>query len=182
MAELHELEYTWKMWYSVPANKKDAGFGEGMHELGKIASVEEFWVIQDNLTAISELPQRVDYMVFKEGIEPKWEDARNASGGSWQILIPKEDENADKIWTNMVLAMLAEQFDEAASKQICGAFCAPRSKLYRFELWTSDCADDVTVNLIGKSLREMLSRDGLLSASVELKYMKHGAKQDSFKA
>ncbi len=33
--------------------------------------------------------QRATFYLFKEHIEPKWEDARNTNGGSWTANLPK---------------------------------------------------------------------------------------------
>ena len=55
-----------------------------------------------------------DFHLFKEGIEPKWEDENCASGGKWTYLFPKSRSvgELDEYWLKLLLAMIGEQFSE----------------------------------------------------------------------
>ena len=43
-----------------------------------------------------------DFHLFKEGIEPKWEDENCANGGKWTYLFPKSRSvgELDEYWLN----------------------------------------------------------------------------------
>ncbi|EEB87202.1 hypothetical protein MPER_15547, partial [Moniliophthora perniciosa FA553] len=52
-----------------------------------------------------------DYLLFHSGIRrPVWEDPLNITGGKWIIRLKKGV--ADRIWEDLVLAILGDQFDE----------------------------------------------------------------------
>ena len=169
----HLLEYQWRMWYELPKHKNTEHFGIGLQELGIVQSVEEMWHLFDHMTPVSELPARVDYYIFKNGIEPKWEDKGNVNGGSWQLFLACDDVNLDKVWKELWLATLCEHFDADASPHICGLSVSPRSQKIRFSLWTSMYDDDQTVLSIGQKIRSILSAQNLIDSSTDLFYYKH---------
>ena len=52
----------------------------------------------------------VDFHLFKDGIEPKWEDAACANGGAWVIMLPKNTSARpvlDEYWLKTVCHALA---------------------------------------------------------------------------
>ncbi len=63
--------------------------------------VEDFWGLYNNIVKASKLQQGANYHLFKEGVEPKWEDAENENGGKWIVTLDaKERDNGslDKLW------------------------------------------------------------------------------------
>jgi hypothetical protein len=45
--------------------------------------------LYNNIKAPSQLQPMATYYLFKDGIEPKWEDPKNAHGGSWNCSAPR---------------------------------------------------------------------------------------------
>ena len=69
-----------------------------------------------------------NYHLFKEGIEPMWEDAANKEGGKFVLTIPKADSKAgktDEWWLFTVLALIGETMD-ASGEEICGCVVSIR--------------------------------------------------------
>lgn len=59
----------------------------------------------------SALLPTTDYLLFHTGIRrPIWEDPLNINGGKWIIRLKKGV--ADRLWENLVLAVIGDQFDE----------------------------------------------------------------------
>ena len=56
--------------------------------------------LYNNIIPPSQLPQKANYYLFKEGIIPAWEDEANKNGGKWSIQLPKDKNraNVDKMW------------------------------------------------------------------------------------
>ena len=54
--------------------------------------------------APSKLIHGTDFHLFKEGIEPKWEDPKCARGGKWTFTAPKTSNRGtlDTFWLNTV--------------------------------------------------------------------------------
>lgn len=51
------------------------------------------------------------YYLFKEGIEPKWEDAKNLKGGCWTAPVPTKGDpkkTLDAWWLNSVSGRMTE--------------------------------------------------------------------------
>merc|ERR1712007_397861 len=59
-------------------------------------------------------------MIFREGIQPEWEDVANAQGGHFQISLKPTAGGGqiDEYWNNLVLGMVGESLE--ASHTITG--------------------------------------------------------------
>jgi translation initiation factor 4E len=83
-------------------NKKNARYNEYvLHEVYTFGSVEEFWKMYNHTYTIAEVISNTDYLIFKKGIRPEWEDPANKDGGKWVVTLPIEDdmeEEVDKAW------------------------------------------------------------------------------------
>ncbi|KAL0060411.1 hypothetical protein AAF712_005818 [Marasmius tenuissimus] len=103
----------WVFWFRqhrAPGNKI-TNYEEGIKKISSLSSVESFWSLWTHLTPPSALQPTTDYLVFHSGIRrPVWEDPLNITGGKWIIRLKKGV--ADRIWEDLVLAILGEQFDE----------------------------------------------------------------------
>ncbi|KAG6879711.1 hypothetical protein C0992_012559 [Termitomyces sp. T32_za158] len=111
-------------------------------------SVEEFWGLYNNVVPPSQLPQKANYYLFKDGIIPAWEDEANKNGGKWSIQLPREKNrgNVDKMWLYTMLAAIGETFDpspvisdgpeKTAKSLITGVILSTRPAFYRLSIWT----------------------------------------------
>ena len=73
--------------------------------------VEQFWSLYTHLNPPSALTPTTDYLLFHSGVRrPVWEDPLNLSGGKWIIRLKKGV--SDRLWEDLVLAILGEQFDD----------------------------------------------------------------------
>ena len=63
--------------------------------------IEDFWHMYNNLYSVSEIISNTDYLLFKKGIRPEWEDPENKHGGKWVVTMPIEDdleEDCENAW------------------------------------------------------------------------------------
>ncbi|KAH8835896.1 eukaryotic translation initiation factor 4E class I [Flagelloscypha sp. PMI_526] len=166
----HPLYSPWTLWFDSPATKgrnlpqtpmtaypqtplpqtpnvaAAQGWMEDIKRVISFDSVEEFWGLYNNIVPPSQLPQKANYYLFKEGIIPAWEDEANKLGGKWSIQLPKDKNRAgvDKMWLYTMLAAIGETFDPAhASEQekpgqslITGVIVSTRPQFYRISIWT----------------------------------------------
>ena len=73
--------------------------------------VEQFWSLYTHMNPPSALTPTTDYLLFHSGVRrPVWEDPLNLSGGKWIIRLKKGV--SDRLWEDLVLAVLGEQFDD----------------------------------------------------------------------
>ena len=72
-------------------------------------TVEDFWACYHHVQLPSKLPMGSDYMLFKDGIQPKWEDEQNRDGGKWAIETDKKYRpHLDGTWLETLLAVIGE--------------------------------------------------------------------------
>lgn len=57
-------------------------------KLVTLSNVEDFINWHENCMPPSKLGSRHDYMFFRDGIVPEWDDFRNREGGKWMIILP----------------------------------------------------------------------------------------------
>ena len=64
----------------------------------------------NNVYGINEVISNTDYLLFKNGVKPEWEDPANKLGGKWVVTMSIEDdmeEDCDKAWLNMILYLIS---------------------------------------------------------------------------
>ena len=73
-----------------------------------------------HLTPPSSLVPTTDYLLFHSGVRrPVWEDPLNLSGGKWIIRLRKGV--ADRLWEDLVLAVIGDQFDGVVDSAEAGS-------------------------------------------------------------
>lgn len=71
--------------------------------MGRCGTVEEFYSIYCYLPVIG-TEQATNYSLFREGIEPLWEDPANSQGGR-TILLINGTELAPMLWEKLVVVL-----------------------------------------------------------------------------
>lgn len=114
---------------------------------------------------LSDIGEKVDFHLFKEGIKPVWEDTANRKGGKWILRLKKG--LSSRIWENLVLAMIGEQF--LVGEEICGAVCSVRNQEDIVSLWNRTADNPAITNRIRDTMRRVLN----LPVNAILEYKKH---------
>ena len=71
----HPLEHTWTLWFDNPnGRQKQATWGQTLRSVYTFNTVEDFWCLYNNILTPSRLIMGTDFHLYKEGIEPTWED------------------------------------------------------------------------------------------------------------
>ena len=155
----HVLEYKWTLWFdSHQKGQSQSTYGQSRRRVYTFQTVEDFWRLFNNVKAPSEFSPNTDYCLFKEGIEPEWEDPRNEKGGSWTINpkdVGKQQQDVDDMWLQGVMACIGDQFEE--SDEICGLMVSVRTRGNRMQLWTRTAGNEEAQLSIAKQLKEYLS-------------------------
>lgn len=134
-------------------SKKNARYNEYiLHEVYTFGSVEEFWRMYNNTYSVSEVISNTDYLIFKKGIRPEWEDPANATGGKWVVTLPIEDdmeEEVDKAWLQTLLHVIGGLFEKKERDMINGMIFSIRDKHLRISLWCNSSTDRESLTVIG---------------------------------
>jgi translation initiation factor 4E len=164
----HPLEFAYTLSYfkrpkSMPFSPEE--YSDHVQPIATFRTVEQFWRVYGHLRRPSDVKDKVDFHLFKDGIKPVWEDEENCQGGKWILRLKKG--LASRVWENLVLAMIGEQF--MVGEEICGAVCSVRNQEDIVSLWnrTADVAG--ITNRIRDTMRRVLN----LPPSTLLEYKRH---------
>ncbi|KAK3715087.1 eukaryotic translation initiation factor 4E [Vermiconidia calcicola] len=130
----HQLQNSWTLWFTKPPSGKQ-DWNELLKEVISFNSVEEFWGIYNNITPASELAQKSDYHLFKQGVRPEWEDPHNKHGGRWSYTFKGSKAN-DETWLNIMLAGIGEMLEDEQDDEVMGVVVNIRKAFWRVGLWT----------------------------------------------
>ncbi|XP_034106158.1 eukaryotic translation initiation factor 4E1 [Drosophila sulfurigaster albostrigata] len=149
----HPLEHVWTLWYLE--NDRTKHWRDMLNEITQIDSIETFWSLYYTIKTPSELKVNCDYYMFKQGIQPMWEDEANIKGGRWLFTMGKSSKDAlDRVWLDILLMMVGESFEYASD--ICGAVVNIRGKSNKISVWTANHTNELAVLEIGFKLKTLL--------------------------
>merc|ERR1712164_163450 len=135
------------MWYMNSDNKQHqkmlergesaSQWNTGLIELYTFDTVEDFWAVYNHVQLPSKLKVENDYMIFRNGVQPAWEDEANKTGGMWKLVLPSKmrSTDLDRMWLETILSMIGEVYGDC-SDLIMGAYLSRRAKEDRIQLWT----------------------------------------------
>jgi len=164
----HPLQNRWSLWFFK--NDKTKNWAANLRQITTFDSVEDFWSIYNHIQLASKLSVGCDYSLFKEGVQPMWEDDRNRMGGRWLVNLSKNQRSTDldRIWLETLLCLIGEAFGED-SDQVCGAVINIRPKGDKLAVWTQFADKQESVMHIGKMFKERLT----LPTKFPIMYEKH---------
>ncbi|XP_017863690.1 PREDICTED: eukaryotic translation initiation factor 4E [Drosophila arizonae] len=161
----HPLEHTWTLWHWE--NDRTKSWSDMLSDVTSFNTVEDFFSVYYFIKPPSDLKVFNDYMVFKHGIRPMWEDDVNKDGGRWVMFLDKDSkELVDKLWHDLLLCTIGECFEY--SEQICGVVINVRNKASKISLWTKDSRNQQAILAIGHKMKQLLQL-----REVELQYQVH---------
>ncbi|KAG7256703.1 hypothetical protein CRUP_026632, partial [Coryphaenoides rupestris] len=97
----------WALWFFK--NDKSKTWQANLRLISKFDTVEDFWALYNHIQLSSNLTSGCDYSLFKDGVEPMWEDKLNRGGGRWLITLSKQQRRADldRFWLETVRDKIA---------------------------------------------------------------------------
>ncbi|KAE9007253.1 hypothetical protein PR003_g16410 [Phytophthora rubi] len=162
------IQNMYSFWY-IKRNTGNKAVSESYEKsikgLGDFKTVQDFWKIYNHLVRPNDLPNTMDYHLFKTGIKPMWEDAANRRGGKWMVRLRKGI--ASRYWEDLVLAIVGEQFD--VGNEICGAVISIRYNEDIISLWNRNADNNEACYRIRDTMRKVLN----LPQFVALEYKRH---------
>ncbi|KAH8104048.1 eukaryotic translation initiation factor 4E class II [Cristinia sonorae] len=178
-ATVHPLRNTWVFWFRqhrAPGNKI-TNYEEGIKKIAACSSVESFWSLWTHLNPPSSLLPTTDYLLFHSGVRrPVWEDPLNLSGGKFIVRLKKGV--ADRLWEDLVLAVIGDQFDEVAGSEahindaadewpeICGCTISVRQNEDIITVWNRTDGDAKVKDRIKSIIQRALN----LSPATTMEY------------
>lgn len=127
-----------------------------LHEVYSFNTIEDFWSMYNNKYSVEELMPNTDYMLFKKGIRPEWEDPQNRDGGKWVVTLPIEEDMEKEVseaWVMSLVSLVSGQLDPKDNEIICGIVLSVREKHLRLSLWCSDSKAEQQLKLVGRKFK-----------------------------
>lgn len=181
--EEHRLHSSWSIWEHARSNASDtdASYRDGKRLVCSMSTVEQMWAALKYVPSPSDFfsdgNQRHDFInrsiealsIFRDGIEPMWEDPANASGGEWNLRTSMHLNILDVMWEETILALLGETMIDAHG-ELCGCRVVDKSKKtgrsYRLELWFRTGDNHAIRTEIQRKWSERL-RTGLMARQIQ---------------
>ncbi|KAJ8733019.1 hypothetical protein PYW07_015618 [Mythimna separata] len=144
----HPLQNEWSFWMFT--NREKDNWEANLVEMVSFDTVEDYWCLYHHMKTPSELDKGQDYLVFKKGIRPMWEDMGNKSGGRWLLMLDGVKPGyMDSIWSDVVLLLIGVNFEH--SDEINGVVVNIRDK-NKISIWMRSINRKAIVE-VGRKLR-----------------------------
>jgi len=150
----HPLQSAWTFWYDH--RPKGSVWGTTLKRVIEFSTVEDFWGVFNNIAPPSKLMENTDYHIFREGIEPTWEDPKNKNGG--KIYVDLQRSEMDENWKFSVLSAIGEKLEssvESDLNRVCGVCVNIKHGSNRICVWVDSTKKD-EINVIGREFRRIL--------------------------
>jgi len=165
----HPLQFGWSWWYDNPNTSKttQATWNDNLKKIYTFSTVEDFWCLWNNIKGAKDLPPGSNYHVFKDGIEPCWEDLNNKCGGKWIIQLKSSQRSTqlEQLWMWAVLACIGNSFED--EDEVCGVVVSVRKQTDKICLWTRNATEEAKTRRIGQQLKD------LLGLQIKIEYQVH---------
>ena len=125
----------------------------------------------NNTYTISEVISNTDYLIFKKGVRPEWEDPANKDGGKWVVTLPIEDdmeEECDRAWLQILLYVIGGLFSKEERDTINGMIFSIRDKHLRISLWCNNSTDKELLTKVGNKMKELSNFDSKYSFGYQI--------------
>lgn len=145
----HPLHTPWTLWhFSTPNQFKPNNYSEYLRVVSTFKYVEDFWCVFSHIVKPANLKPNDAMMMFRENVQPEWEDPSNQAGGEWRVSFPPAQfsKTIDSCWENLLMWVIGEIFSH--SEEVMGVYLKIKQKggkdrvEYRVSLWTKNSTDD----------------------------------------
>jgi translation initiation factor 4E len=175
----HMLTTPWVFWEMANTGRD---YSAAVRRLGdSFDTVERFWDYWNSILKPSEVfsdgvkKVLVDgreikaLAIFRENIEPKWEDPLNSNGCELTIAKSISLEATDVHWESIVLALIGEILD--SDQNICGARCVFRQKgkgSFKFEIWLRDMNEEKALQIRSRLIEALSVSNAVCKPAFQL--------------
>lgn len=149
------LQHVWHIWEQVQQDNKQKDYSANTRDLASFDTVQKFWQLWSYMPQPSELLDHkrmvredengvthvVDaLMIFKEGIQPMWEDPVNLEGGHFEYRLRPTCSGGqiDEYWNNLVLGLVGgtiEGVEHITGVRLVDKLSQGRNGCIRIEVW-----------------------------------------------
>ncbi|KAG5498556.1 hypothetical protein JKF63_02842 [Porcisia hertigi] len=134
----------------------------------RVDSIPTFWRVLNNIAAPSELQLSTLYL-FRDGIDPKWEDPANRDGGIVKVKVTAAQ--VDEAWELLLCRTIGDSWSPSVRETVNGVVLKVRERAYWLELWVTKDS-----SALQKDLADLWHP--VLGASFSTTYLTHAMMQE----
>lgn len=147
---------TWSLWYH---KKVDIWKIHGYENIYQIKNLKDYWLFFNNIDKLGGITAS-HYFLMRNTIQPIYEDASNARGHAWTLLVSRNENGRDnceeiakKCWEEITLKALGETLLKD-SKKINGITINVKDEGIIIQIWTS-IKTSISIDMLPNSIRTM---------------------------
>lgn len=154
---VHKLQDTWVIWsHEIKGSTANDWTIKGYDQLIKFNTIEDFWIIYNNLTDITGKM----YYLMRDGYVPLWDSDENINGGAWTFKIDKKQ--LANFWRDLSCYCIGETICERSEK-IVGLSLSPKIRYATVRVWTADTSKETMMpDQFKKVLEETVNSDVII--------------------
>lgn len=124
---------SWCMYHLEVAARGEDKFDPTL--VFRIDSVATFWRTMNNIPEANDLPVGSTTFLFRDDIDPRWEDPKNINGGMWRFKVPASV--VSEVWIFLCCRTVGESWAKEYRNTINGVVLKSRDKGYWLEVWVT---------------------------------------------
>ena len=152
----HKLSHKYTFWFRISKNafkKEENEYIPKNKKIAKFDSIEDFWEIYQHLKKPDNCQEGIELKMFKDNIEPKWDNDSNKNGGKMTLLCNKDYTSI--IWEEIILNIIGNIFPKNILDNINGIIFCSKSKYNTIQIWFKEYNQDYCHEL-EQCIRDMI--------------------------
>ena len=123
-------------------------------KIGEFDTIEDFWALFQHLRKPDSCKQGIEFQLFKNNINPIWEDENNKNGGKISIKLRKYFTTI--IWEEMIFAFISNVLPKEIYDEINGIVVSSKKDYNDLQIWIKNCGDKTMNNKFQMCIRDLL--------------------------
>ena len=130
-----KLSHKYSFWFFISKGviKNNIQYESKNKKIAEFDTTEDFWKIYQHIKKPDNCQEGIQLKMFKDNIEPKWDDASNKNGGKMTLLCNKEYTSI--IWEEIILNIIGNIFPKNILDNINGVVFLSKNKYNTIQIW-----------------------------------------------
>ena len=130
----NKLSNKFSFWFFISKEAlKNNKYESKNKKIGEFETIEDFWKIYQHIKKPDNCQEGIQLKIFKDNIEPKWDDDLNKNGGKMTLLCNKEYTSI--IWEEIILNIIGNIFPKSVLENINGIVFISKEKYNIIQIW-----------------------------------------------
>ena len=129
-----KLFHKYSFWFLISQGTlKNNQYESKNKKIAEFDTIEDFWKIYQHIKKPDNCQEGIELKMFKDNIEPRWDDDSNKNGGKLILLCNKEYTSI--IWEEIILNIIGNIFPKNIVDNINGIVFISKSKYNTIQIW-----------------------------------------------